>query len=173
MRIIYAPSGLARFSYGYGWRQENFIIAERSDGFQRHVAGASHGPFVVLFEQDVSDEARKRFFVWKDTRNVGSALDLAVQTLDGIGRVRLDEAFLRERRIGQGVFFGVVDHRRQFGNFGAQLIGDLQPLLTGGLSTAPTRPPGRRPPVNPDGASCRDVCGAFKPNPKTQGAAHR
>ena len=32
-------------------------IAGRRDGFQRHVVGALHGPFVILFEQDRADEA--------------------------------------------------------------------------------------------------------------------
>jgi hypothetical protein len=32
-------------------------MAPRRDGFQRHVMGALHGPFVVLFEQDFADEA--------------------------------------------------------------------------------------------------------------------
>ena len=36
---------------GYqGWQADGGIIADRGDAFQRHVAGALDGPFVVLFE---------------------------------------------------------------------------------------------------------------------------
>jgi len=33
--------------------------SQRRDGFQRHVMGTPDGPFVVLFEQDRSDEANE------------------------------------------------------------------------------------------------------------------
>jgi hypothetical protein len=33
------------------------MIAQRRDGFQRHVAGALDGPFIVLLEQDRADDS--------------------------------------------------------------------------------------------------------------------
>jgi hypothetical protein len=40
------------------------IIAQLRDGFQRHVTGTPDGPFVVLFEQDRSDEANDGVLIW-------------------------------------------------------------------------------------------------------------
>ncbi len=51
-------------------------------GFQRHVAGALNSPFVVLFEEDCTDQPSDGGFVWKDADGVAAALDLAVQTFD-------------------------------------------------------------------------------------------
>ena len=33
------------------WQADGGIIAQRSDGFQAHVACALHGPFIILFQQ--------------------------------------------------------------------------------------------------------------------------
>ena len=41
--------------------------------------------------------------------------------------------FFEKGHISENIFFGLVHHYRQFGDFGAQLIGDLPPLLTGGF----------------------------------------
>ena len=43
-------------SAGKSREADDGIIAQGSDGFQRHVAGALDGPFIVLFEQDGADE---------------------------------------------------------------------------------------------------------------------
>lgn len=45
-----------------------------------HVASPLDHPFVVLIEQDGADEPRNRGFVWEDADDIGSALDLAVET---------------------------------------------------------------------------------------------
>src|SRR4051812_38804931 len=42
------------------------IIAQSSDRFQRHVAGAPNRPFVILFKQDGADQAIDGFFVGKE-----------------------------------------------------------------------------------------------------------
>jgi hypothetical protein len=42
------------------------IIAQRRDGFQRHVTGALDGPLVVLFEHDRCDEANDGVLLWED-----------------------------------------------------------------------------------------------------------
>jgi hypothetical protein len=49
-------SGRSR-SCGRGGQHEGEIIAQGRDGFQGHVTGALHGPFVVLLEQDRADQA--------------------------------------------------------------------------------------------------------------------
>ena len=44
-------------SGGQGWQADLWIIAERGDGFQRHVARTLHRPFIILLEQHGADEA--------------------------------------------------------------------------------------------------------------------
>lgn len=79
------PSGLAgRGSACHGWRADERIIAHLADGFQRHVSSALDCPFVILFEQDRADESDDSVVVGKDADDIGAALDLAVETFDGI-----------------------------------------------------------------------------------------
>ena len=51
-------------SGGHGGQADDGIIADRRDCFQRHVAGALHSPFAVLFEEDGADEACDGGLVW-------------------------------------------------------------------------------------------------------------
>ena len=64
------------------------IIAHGCDGFQRHVAGALDGPFVILFEQDRADKPDDRVLVGEDADHFGAPLDLAVETLERIATLR-------------------------------------------------------------------------------------
>ncbi len=50
-------------SGGHGGQLDEGIVAQWSDGFQGHVAGALNGPFIVLFQQDGPD-ARSRPRHW-------------------------------------------------------------------------------------------------------------
>ena len=61
------------------------IIGDGGDGLKGHVAGALDGPLVVLFEEDGADEACDGGLVGKDADDLGAALDLAVDPLEGIG----------------------------------------------------------------------------------------
>lgn len=45
------------------------------DGFQRHVAGALDGPFVVLLEQDRADETDDGVLIGEDADHLGAPLD--------------------------------------------------------------------------------------------------
>jgi hypothetical protein len=47
------------------------IIADGGDRFPRHVARALDSPFVVLFEQDGSDEPDDGAFVWDRSAKSG------------------------------------------------------------------------------------------------------
>jgi hypothetical protein len=51
------------------------IIAQWRDGFQAHIAGALHGPFVVLLEQDRADEASDGVLIGEDADDVGARCD--------------------------------------------------------------------------------------------------
>ncbi|MBB3660999.1 hypothetical protein FHX15_006271 [Rhizobium sp. BK650] len=61
------------------------IMAHCGDGLKGHVSGTLDGPFVILFEEQRADEPDDGVLVWEDADNLGSALDLAVQSLDRVG----------------------------------------------------------------------------------------
>jgi hypothetical protein len=67
-----------------GGQADGGSIAHGADGLQRHVARTLCGPFVGLLEEQGADEPDNGGFVGKDTDNIGAALDLAVETLDGV-----------------------------------------------------------------------------------------
>ena len=96
--MVAAFSGMGRDrSACHGGQADEGIIAQRGDGFQRHVAGALDGPFVVLFEQEGADEADDGVLVGEDADDVGAPLDLAVEALDRVGRVQLGAVLLAGR----------------------------------------------------------------------------
>ena len=74
------------------------IIANRREGFQRHVAPALNGQFLRLLHQDGAHEAADRGLVRKDADDVCAPLDLAVETLNRIRGVQLGAVLLREGR---------------------------------------------------------------------------
>ena len=45
-------------------------MAQWSDGFQRHVAGALNGPLIVLFEHKGADETHDSSFIGEDADDV-------------------------------------------------------------------------------------------------------
>jgi hypothetical protein len=65
-------------------KADGWIIAQRRDGFQRHVTGGLDGPFIVLLEQDRADEANDSVLIGEGADHLGPPLDLAVETLVGL-----------------------------------------------------------------------------------------
>ena len=132
-------------SGGHGGQADDGIIADRRDCFQRHVAGALHGPFVVLFEEDGAGQPgdgglgglkrTKPFFQWKNgptsADDLGAALDLAVEALQRVRAVELCPMLGREVHGRQHIGLGVVHQRCGLGQLGAQLIGNGAPLPGG------------------------------------------
>ena len=59
-------------------------VGEVSEGGLGQVAAFAILPFLVLFEQDGSDQAGDAVPVGEDLHDVGAALDLAVETLNGV-----------------------------------------------------------------------------------------
>ena len=53
------------------------------------MSGSLDGPLVVLFGQDGADQADDGGFVGEDPDDLGASLDLAFETLDGVGGVQL------------------------------------------------------------------------------------
>jgi hypothetical protein len=76
-------------SGGHGGQLDEGIVAQRCHGFQGHVAGALHGPFIVLFEEDSTNEPDDGLVIGEDADDLGAALDLAVEALERVGRVQL------------------------------------------------------------------------------------
>ena len=71
-------------------------MAQRGNGFQCHVAASLNRPFVVLFQKDRVHESEDGGFIGKDSNHIGSPLDLAIETLDGIVGVDLRPVVFRE-----------------------------------------------------------------------------
>jgi len=63
------------------WHYDERRIAHRGDGFQCHVSGALYCPFVVLFEQERSDEPDDGGLIGEYADDIGAAFDLAVEPL--------------------------------------------------------------------------------------------
>lgn len=74
-------------------------MAQRRDGFQRHVGRALDRLFTVLLEQDRSDEADDGVFVGEDPNHLGASLDLAVEPFNRARRMQLDPMLLGEGHV--------------------------------------------------------------------------
>jgi hypothetical protein len=84
-----------------GWQADEGIIAHRGDCLKCHVAGSLDSPFIVLFEQQRTDQAHDGFIVGKDADDLCPPLDLAVQSLDRVGnRYKICGADVRLRFCG-------------------------------------------------------------------------
>ena len=70
----------------HGGQPYDGIIAQWDDGFQRDVAGSLPRPFVAMSRQDCAHQLHDGGFFGKDSLDVGSSLDLVIETLDGIVR---------------------------------------------------------------------------------------
>ena len=101
--------------------------------YKRHVSGALHSPFVILFEQQCADESDDGVVVGEDADDLGSSLDLAIETLDRIRAVKLGPMLLRECHVGEHVGLGVVHDGGELRHFWPDLVGDGTPLNPGGL----------------------------------------
>lgn len=66
------------------WQADEWIIAHRGDCFQCHVAGSLNGPFIVLLQEQGSDQPDDGVVVGEDTNDLCAPLDFAVETLDRI-----------------------------------------------------------------------------------------
>src|SRR5690348_16893186 len=104
-------------------------MAQWSDGFQAHVAGSLHCPFIVLFKQQSANQADNGSLVWEDADHLAAPLDLAVEPFEWIGAVYLGAMLCREAHVSQHIGFGVVHQSSEPTDARSGLIGDLSPLL--------------------------------------------
>ena len=110
---------------------DEWIGAHRRDCFQRHVAGALHGPFVVLFEEDGADEPGYGGLVGEDSDDLSATLDLAVEAFERVRAVELCPMLGWETHVGQHIRLGVVHQRCELGQLRPELIGNGAPLPGG------------------------------------------
>ena len=66
------------------WQTGGEIIAQRRDGFQAHVACALHGPLIILFEQQGTDESDDGSLIGEDADHVAASLDFTVEALEWV-----------------------------------------------------------------------------------------
>ena len=115
------------------WQADERIIAHCGDGLKGHVSGPLDGPFVVLFKQQCADEADDGAIVGEDADDLGAPLDLAIESLDGIGAVKLGPVLPGKGHIGEHVFFSGVHELGELRHFLPDLVGDVAPLSACGL----------------------------------------
>ncbi len=93
------------------------------------VAAVADLPFVVGVVEDGSDESDDGGVVGKDSDDAGSAFDLAVDALDGVGRPDLGPVLAREAGEREHFGLGLIHQRRDLGEAGGELVADLVPGL--------------------------------------------
>ncbi|MHC2253526.1 hypothetical protein ACVILK_003218 [Bradyrhizobium embrapense] len=104
------------------------------DGFQRHVAGALDGSFIVLSSRIVPIRRTMAVFIGGDANDLGPALDLTVEALERVGRVQLGPVLRREHHIGQRIGLGLIEEAGKLEQLGAELVvGDLPTLRSCGF----------------------------------------
>ena len=124
---------------GCDWGQaDGGSIAQGCDGFQRHVAGALYGPFVVLLEEQGAYEADEGGLVREDPDDIAATLDFTVEAFERVRALQfgavLGWAGLGwEVHVGENLGFGIVHQGGEPWHAWAGLIGDLAPLLARGF----------------------------------------
>ena len=105
-------------------------VGEALQGGLGQVAAFAVLPLLVLFEQDGSDQAGDGLPVGEDLDNVGAALDLAAQALDGVVGPDLLPVLPGEGRKRGQVGLGVGEHVGDLGEGVLQGVDDV--LVLGG-----------------------------------------
>ncbi len=77
-----------------GWQADERIIAHRGDCLKCHVAGPLDGPFVVLLQEQGTDQSDDGLVVAEDASYFSASIDLAIETLDRMCRIKLCPVFL-------------------------------------------------------------------------------
>ena len=88
---------------------------------------------IILLQQERSDETGDGVVVWKDPHHVRSALNFAIETLNGVCGVDLGAMLLGEAHVGQNIVLCFIHDGRELGYLGSDLIGNRAPLGACGL----------------------------------------
>lgn len=105
-------------------------VGEVSEGCLGQVAAFAVLPLLVLFEQDGSDQAGDAVPVGEDLHDVGAALDLATQALDGVVGPDLGPVLPGEGCKRGQIRFGLGEHVSDLRERGVQGVDDV--LVLGG-----------------------------------------
>src|SRR5580704_885116 len=85
----------------------------------------------VVQQRDKAYETGDGGFVGEDADDLGAPLDLAVEALQRIGRVKLDPVLGGEAHVSEHVGLGVVYQGGELWQLGPELVGNAAPLGTG------------------------------------------
>ena len=105
-------------------------VGEVSEGGFGQLAAFAVLPLLVLFEQDGSDQAGDAVPVGEDLHDVGAALDLTVETLDGVVGPDLGPVLPGEGCKRGQIRFGLGEHVSDLRERGVQGVDDV--LVLGG-----------------------------------------
>jgi len=86
-----------------GWQADEWIIAQRGDGFQCHVAGSLDGSLVILLQEQCAYPPDDGIVVGEDADDFSASLDLAVETLDQMGRMKLCPVLFGKAHAGEHI----------------------------------------------------------------------
>lgn len=67
------------------WRADERIIAHRGDCLKGHVTGSLYGPFIILLQEQGTDQPDDGVVIGEDADDLSAPLDLAVETLYRVG----------------------------------------------------------------------------------------
>lgn len=109
-------------------------VGEVSEGGLGQVAAFAVLPFLVLFQQDGSDQTGDGLPVGEDLHDVGAALDLAIETFDGVVGPDLGPVLLGEGCEGGQIRLCLGEHDGDLWERGAQGVNDVLVLGGDGLS---------------------------------------
>ena len=122
---------VAGFDCGDGFSIAGWV--DLGHGGLGEVAAVGDLPFVVDVGQDRADEADDGGLVREDADDAGSAFDLLVDPLQGVGRPDLRPVRPGEGGEGQHFGFRVVHQRPDLGEAGGELVADGVPGGRGGF----------------------------------------
>lgn len=112
----------------FRWQADERIITHRGDGFQCYVAGSLNNPLIILLKQQCTDEPDDGVVVGEDANDISASLDLAIETLNGVGAVQLGPMLLWEGHVSQHILLGIVHEVCELWHFRPVLIGNVAPL---------------------------------------------
>lgn len=85
----------------------------------------------MKFEEQCTDEADDGLVVREDADDICAALDLAIESFDRAGRVKLGPMLGWKGHVGAHISFGVVHKCAALRPSDTELIGDMPPSLHG------------------------------------------
>ncbi len=92
------------------------------------MSGALNGPFIILLQEQGAEEPNDSIVNEKDADDLGASLDLAVETLDRICRMKLCPVLHGKGHVGKHILFCALHQRGEFRRLQPDLVGDIAPF---------------------------------------------